>query len=135
MTPAPRSYPVFMDAGLLSAFNLKRALFYLTVPLPLLAVCMFLGQGLLGLALAPVAFWPFPFRCRVEHEGIRVSWLVASEHVPWSDIVAIKRGVDQRRWLIGQRPLVLVIERRDKPRVTLRGRPNVLSLLAAQMER
>jgi hypothetical protein len=124
-----------MDAGLLSSFNLKRGLFYLAVPLPILAVCMFLGQGLLGLALATIAFWPFRFRCRVEPRGIRVSWLVASEHVPWKDVVAVKLEEDQRRWVIGRRPRILVIERRDKPRVTLRGRPHVLSLLAAEMER
>ena len=135
MTPSPRSYPVFMDAGLLSAFNLKRGLFYLAVPLPILAVCMFLGQGLLGLALATVAFWPFRFRCRVEPQGIRVSWLVASEHVPWKDIVAVKLEADRRRWIVGKRPRILVIERRGKPRVALRGDPNILSSLAADMER
>ena len=135
MTGSSQSYPVFMDAGLLSAFNLKRGLFYLAVPLPILGICMFLGQGLLGLALAPVAFWPFPFRCRVGPLGLRVSWLMASEHVPWKDILAVKLEEDQRRWVIGRRPRILVIERRDKPRVTLRGRPNVLSSLAAEIAR
>jgi hypothetical protein len=127
------SYPVFMDAGLLSPFNLKRGAYFLLVPLPVLAICMHLGHGVLGLALMAVAFWPLPFRCHVEPAGIRVSWLVVQERVPWSDIVGIEHEEDRRRGVVGRRSQVLCIERRDKPRITLRGRAAVLSRLAAEL--
>jgi len=134
-TPAPRGYPIFMDAGLFSAFNLKRGLYYLLVPLPVLAISACLGQGLPGLALAVIAFWPFHFRCYAERQGLRITWLIVNERVRWEEIIAIKLEADRRRWVIGRRALVLVVERRSRPRMVLRGRPEVLSRLAADMER
>jgi hypothetical protein len=135
-TPAatePQNYPVFMDAGLLSPFNLKRGLFFLLVPLPALGICLHFGHALLGFALMALGVWPFRFRCRVEPEGVTVSWLFIKEHMSWDEIVAVEVGADQRRGVIGKRAQALFLERRDKPRVTLRASADVLSRLAARI--
>jgi hypothetical protein len=133
VTPATtgRRYRVFMDAGLLSPFNRKRGLFFLLVPLPALALCLALGQGVLGLALMALGFWPFPFRASVERDGISVAWLHVSERIRWDEILAVELAEDRRRTVIGKRALALFVERRDKPPVTLRGRATALSDLAA----
>jgi len=131
----PRSYAVFMDARLASAFDLKRAAFFLLVPLPLLALCMHFGHGVLGLVLLPFAFWPFPYRCHVERDGLRIAWLFVNENVPWEEILSIELGEDPRRGIVGRRRQVLSLQRRSKPRLTLRGRDEVLRRLAAEVLR
>jgi len=94
---------------------------------------MYLGQGVLGLALMTLAFWPFPFRCSVERVGVRASWLFVNGRVRWEEMLAVELAQERRRGVIGSRAQVLFIERRDKPRVTLRGRADVLSRLAARI--
>lgn len=128
-----RSFPVFMDAGLLSPFNLKRGLFFVLFPLAALAVCVTLGQGVLALALMAIGFWPFPFRCRTDRGGLRVSWLVVDEYVRWDEILAAQL-VEDRRWgIVARSAPALFIERRNKRRVILRGRTATLSRLAAEI--
>lgn len=143
MSPAPtlspsvetsaRRYRVAVSAGLLSRFTLKRAAFYLLVPLPALALCLHFGQGVLGLALLVVGFWPFPSRCSVEHDGLRVAWLFVEEWARWDEIAAIELGEDRRRGVVGTRGLVLAVERRDKAPLVLRGRAEVLERLAGDL--
>ncbi len=130
-----QSYPVHVDAGLLSPFSLKRAGYFLLVPLPLLGLCMHLGQGVLGLALMVVSSWPFRPRCQVEPGGIRISWLFLKEVVPWEEIAEVELADDRRRGVIGRRTPVLTIERRGKPRITLRARDHVLARLTADLAR
>jgi hypothetical protein len=129
----PRSYPLFMDAAPWSSFTLKRGLFLLVVPLPLLAVCLHFQRPLLGLFLMVLGFWPFPFRCRVERDGVRISWLVVHERVAWVDIRAVELGEDSRRGVIGRRGTVLTIERVDGSRMVLRGRTEVLRSVASEI--
>ncbi len=128
-----RSEPVFVQAGLLSAFNLKRAAYFLMVPMSALGICAYLGHGVLGLALMTVTSWPFPPRCHVERGGLRFSWLLVNERVPWSEIVAVELRDDQRRSVVGKRPRLLVIERSTKSRITLSGRAEVLERLAGEL--
>jgi hypothetical protein len=132
---APQSHPVFVDAGLLSPFNLKRAAYFLLVPLPLLGLCVHFGQGVLGLALLVAGAWPFRPRCRVEAAGLRISWLVVRERVAWDEIVEVELGEDGRPGIVGKRPHLLTIKRRGKPPLVLRGRADVLERLTAELAR
>jgi hypothetical protein len=129
-----RSYPVFIDPTLASPFARKRALYFLAILLPVLALCAHFGQGLLGfLALGP-AFWALPLRCCVEATGVRVSWLFVSEHVSWDELRAVELG-EHGRCGAGKRGSVLTLERRDSPPMILRGREAVLSELAGEIAR
>ena len=77
--------------------------------------------------------WPFPFRCRVDDNGVSVSWLVASERWNWDDIRALKLEEDRRWGVMGKRGKVLTIERSSGSLAILRGKPEVLSDLARQI--
>ncbi len=128
------SYSVFI-AGALTPFRFKCVACALFVQLTIVAICFYvLRQGVLGLALMIVlAGWPFLFRCRVERDGVRLSWLFIHERVGWDEIAATKLREDDRRGVIGKRPLVLAIERRDQRRIILRGRAEILSQLSADL--
>jgi hypothetical protein len=121
-----------MDPALSSPFARKRALFFL-VPISVLAVCLYVGHGVLGFVLMCVGFWPFPFRCRVDEDGVRVSWLLVSERLSWDEIRAVELGEDRRWGVIGKRGSVLTIERWSGARVVLRGRAEVLSEIVGEM--
>jgi hypothetical protein len=116
-------------------FHLKCVACALFVQLTIVAICFYLlRQGVLGLALMIVlAGWPFLFRCGVERDGIRLSWLFINERIDGDEITATKLQEDDRRGVIGKRPLVLVIERRNRSRIILRGRAAVLSQLSADL--
>ena len=131
--PGAQSYPVFMDIALSSSFSLKRALFFLLVPLPALAVCLYFRHGLLGFTLLVLGSWPLPFRCRVERDGVRVSWLVVNERIAWNEIRALELAEDRRWGAIGKRGRVLTIERVAGSRITLRGQAEVLSDVASEI--
>lgn len=124
-----------MDPAFSSPFFRKRALYLFLVAAPVLAVCQHFGHGVLGLPLMALAFWPFPFRCRVDDSGISISWLVTSEPWNWDDIRALKLEEDQRWGVVGRRGNVLAIERRSGARAILRGKPEVLSDLASEIAR
>jgi hypothetical protein len=123
-----------MAPTLSSSLVWKRALLFLLVPLPLLAVCMHFRQGVLGLLLLPLGFWPFPFRCHLEAGGIRVSWFVMSERLNWDAISRVELAEDRRPGVIGKRGSVLALERQDGSRMSLRGRAEVLAELMTQIE-
>jgi hypothetical protein len=128
-----KSYPLFVDAALSNPLTRKRGLFFLLVPLPLMGICLHMGQGILGLFVMAIGFWPFPFRCRLEEHCVRISWFLVSEHIAWSDIRNVELGKDLRRGVVGKRGWVLAIERRNGSWTRLRGRPEVLSELASRM--
>lgn len=128
-----QSYPVFMDFTLSSALLRKRALYFLLVPLPLLALFIHFRHGVLGLFVFPWTCWPFPFRCRAEDKGLEVSWFLFEERLKWQDIRTVALGEDRRRGTIGKKGSVLTIERRSGARLRLRGDTAVLSELASQI--
>jgi len=128
-----QSYPVFMDFTLSSTLVRKRALYFLLVPLPALALFIHFGHGVLGLLVFACTCWPFPFRCRVEDEGFGVSWFVFKERLNWQDMRTVALAEDRRRGVIGKRGSVLTIERRSGSRLSLRGDTAVLSDLASQI--
>jgi hypothetical protein len=122
-----------MDFALSSALVRKRALYFLLVPLLVLALFIRFHHAVFGLLVFPCTCWPFPFRCRVEDKGVRVRWFVFEERLNWQDICTVELGEDRRRGVIGKRGSVLTIERRSGSRATLRGDGAVLSELARQI--
>lgn len=129
---AEGAHAVWMGTALTSPFALKRVAYLLIVPATILAVSMHLGQGVLGLALMVVAFWPFPFRLRAGPEGLRVSWLFVSERIAWREIRSATLVTDGRRFVIGKRGQVLVLERHGNHSVTLRGAAPLLARIARE---
>jgi hypothetical protein len=122
-----------MDTILSSPFSLKRALYLLVVPPAILGVSLYLGQGVLGLALMAVACWPFPFRLQTSSEGLEVSWLLFKEKIHWEEICSADLAMDDRKLVVGRRKPVLVLERHGNRSVTLRGPARVLSQIALEI--
>jgi hypothetical protein len=134
--PEPKkTYPVWMEAILLSPLALKRTLYLLSVPLAILGVSMHLGHGVLGLALMVVAAWPFPFRLRTSSEGVHISWLLLKERILWKDIRSVELATDNRKLVVGKRKPVLVVERHSARPVTLRASTHVLSQIDREISR
>jgi hypothetical protein len=102
----------------------------LLVPLPLAVVAGLLGHGLLGGALLVLGLWPLPFRCRVDADGLRVSWLLVSQRIPWASVEATAVEKDARRWVIGTRRNVLVVRRAHRRPLTLSASAAILAELA-----
>jgi hypothetical protein len=130
---ASRSFPVFLDAALASPLARKRALYFLLVAVPVFGTCVNLGHGIVGCLLFPLCMWPFPFRCRVEDDGIRISWFVFNERIRWGDIRRVELGEDRRSGVIGKPGTVLALERRGGSWTRLRGRAGELREIASQM--
>jgi hypothetical protein len=124
-----------MDPRLKSPFFLKRLLFMLLVPLPISAALFVAGQGVPGLVVMLVGSWPFPFRCSADAGGLTISWLPVREHIRWEDIRLVALVEDPRPGVIGKRKPVLTIERKQHAPVTLRGRSEVLTGIAAEIAR
>jgi hypothetical protein len=124
---------IWMDVILLSPFAVRRALYLLLVPPAILGVSMYLGQGVLGLVLMAVACWPLRFHLQVSPEGLLVSWLMLQEKIRWEEIRSAKLAIDGRKFVIGRRKPVLVLERHGNRSVTLRGEAHVLSQIAAEI--
>jgi len=129
----PRSYPVLMEPALSSSLAWKRALCFLAIPLPLLALGLHFRQGVLGLLLMPLGFWPFPFRCRLEADGVCVSWFIVSERLPWEEVMSVELREDRRWGVIGRRGSFLSIERKGGSRMILRGKVPALTYLASEI--
>jgi len=130
-----QSYKVSLDFTLSSALVRKRALYFLLLPLPALALFIHFGHAVLGLLVFPCTCWPFPLRCRVEDEGVVLRWFVFKERLNWQDIRSVELGEDSRRGVIGKRGGVLTIQRQRGPRMSLRGDTAALSELAKQIGR
>ncbi len=128
-----RSFPVFTDFALSSVLVRKRALYFLLVPLPVLALFIHFRHGVLGLLVFPWTCWPFHFRCSVEKQGIGLRWFVFKERLGWRDIRTVELAEDRGRRVIGERRNLLTIERRSGSRLILRGNSQVLSDLASEI--
>jgi hypothetical protein len=92
-----KSYPLFVDPALSNPLTRKRGLFFLLVPLPLMGICLHMGQGILGLFVMAIGFWPFPFRCRLEEHCVRISWFLVSEHIALLSELASRMAVRLER--------------------------------------
>lgn len=126
-------YPVYVYTGWFSAFNLKRAAYFLLVPFSALAIAIHQRQAVYGLMTFVLTSWPLRPRCRVEPWGLRIVWLILQDRVRWADIVAVDVAEDARRFVIGKRAPVLTIERRGGPRIILRGRSDIIARLATEL--
>jgi hypothetical protein len=73
---------------------------------------------------------PLPFRCRVDADGLRVSWLLVSQRIPWTSVEATAVEKDARRWVLGARRNVLVVRRAHRRALTLSAKTDVLAALA-----
>jgi hypothetical protein len=122
-----------MEAALPSPFAVKRAIYLLVVPLTIFGFSVHLGQAVLGMVLMAVACWPFPFRLQTSSEGVQVWWLFLTEEIGWKEIRSVQLGMDDRKFVVGSRKPVLVLERFGNPSVTLRGKARVLSEIAGEI--
>jgi hypothetical protein len=128
-----KTHPVWMDMIPLSRFALNRVLYLLVVPPAILGVSMHFGQGVLGLVLMAVAFWPFAFRLRTSPEGLQISWLLFRERTRWDEIRSARLALDDRKLVVGRRKQVLVLERYGRRALTLRASSRVLSEIAREI--
>jgi hypothetical protein len=122
-----------MDPIFLSPFAVRRALYLLLVPPAILGVSMYLGQGVLGLVLMAVACWPRRFQLKVSSDGLQVSWLMLEEKIRWEEVRSAQLAIDERKFVVGSRKPVLMLERHGNHSVTLRGEAHVLSQIAREI--
>lgn len=118
----------WINVGFSRSFVMKRLL-QAIVALAALGACVAVGQGVLGLVVLSISLWPLPFRLTLDERGLQVSWFVLEEWIPWAQMVRAEIENDSRRWVLGRRPQVLRIYRREGEPVTLWAQPATLERL------
>jgi hypothetical protein len=108
----------WINLGFSRSFVMKRLL-QAIVALSAMGACVALEQGVLGFVVLAILVWPFPFRFTLDERGLQVSWFAFKEWIPWAEMVRAEIEDDSRRWVIGRRPEVLRIYRREEAPVTL----------------
>jgi hypothetical protein len=123
----------WIDLGFSPSFAVKKLLLMLAASMIPLALCLAARQGLLGMFAMSVGFWPYRFRFRVDARGLRISWWFLDEWVKREDIQSATVVPDPRRFVIGTRRPVLLLQRRARRPATIRADEQTLERLSAQI--
>lgn len=123
----------FIDVGFSFSFTIRKLVLTLAATTIPLGLCMMAGQGLAGLLIMVVGLWPYRCRFLVDARGLGVSWFFLKEWLSWDEIRGAQVIADPRRYVIGAREPVLLLQRDARKPVTLRGDRQTLERLATEI--
>lgn len=125
---APQSTRGWINAEFSVPFSLKRlGLVLLSSYAPLLLFMLLHWEVVGVLAMLP-GLWPYRFRFSPEREGLRVSWLLLTECIPWAGVEGAELSRDPRRFVPGRDGYFLRVARND-------GRTLIIDAPRAELER